>query len=428
MTANGSFDRRLAGWLVDEAQGRVSDHLDEVLVATRATRQRRGRASLERWLPMTSITNARLFVPRPVLPILLVLALVAAALMAFVLLQAGHSNIPFGQAGNGRIVYIDGTSVRSVAADGSDPQTITTLPNGLGLPAISPDGQLVALTAEENRIEIVPVAGATGRKPIQVRAPGMAAYGAATWSPAGDQIAFVAADPRSDHLFIANADGTNVHEIGLAMVDQRHGIGWAAFSPDGRLVGFTEGPQDGPFRLVVVAPDGSGARALSKVLVETGGGGSVSWSPNPAVSRILYVGQSQIGNRYFDVAADAIIPVALGFWPSWSPRGDRIAYWADGTKVIDTPTSSARDQTPTEIFPSFGDNCQDHPELAGNAFCGPATWSPDGSRLVATEITGNGLLSLRSDGEGDPRFIDLETNVNPGEGSFIAWQPILQNR
>jgi hypothetical protein len=186
-------------------------------------------------------------------------------------------------------------------------------------------------------------------------------------------------------------------------------------------VAFAEGAPGTTGRIVAVSPDGSNARALTSKLVEMGDQAAVTWSPDPATPRLLYVAYG--GPLYYhDMQSDDDVYVAIGFWPSWSPTGDRISYWNNGTKVIETPTSSAGARTPIEIFPSFQDYCQDHPELAGKVFCGPVTWSPDGTRLIATELTGNGLLSLRSDGTGDPKLIDLEANVDPGTGGIVAWQ------
>jgi Tol biopolymer transport system component len=426
MTTNDWFDRRLVDWLDGQAGGRVPDHLAEVLLTTRATRQRSGWSSLERWLPVTSIASARLTWPRPIVPLLLVIALLIAAMAALVLGQAGRSSQipPFGGAANGRIVYVDGASVRSVAADGTDPRTIATLSAPPSAPVISPDGQRVAYTADGKRIEILAVTGTQSSASV-VTAAGISDYGPATWSPSGSQIAFVGADARSDHVFVANADGTNVHEVAGAMVERGHVVVPAGFSPDGRFVAFAEGPDHGTARLVVVAPDGSEARVLTSNLVEPGFGAAVAWSPDPATPRLLYLAYG--GPTYYhDMRTDADVYVAIGFWPSWSPTGDRISYWSNGTKVIGTPASSSGARTPIEVFRSFTDNCQDHPELAGQALCGPVTWSPDGSRLIATEVTGNGLLSLRSDGSGDPRFVDLATNVDVGAGGVVAWQPVVR--
>jgi Tol biopolymer transport system component len=425
MTTNDSFDRHLTGWLETEAQGRVPEHLAEVLLATRATRQRRGWTSLERWLPVASITQQRFLIPRPVLLALLLTALVVA-LMATYLLGFGPPAIPpLGGAANGRIVYADGTSVLSVTPDGTDSRTIATLPSRPGSLAISPDGKLVGYAAGSDHVEIAAVStDGNARPPIVVTAPGMVNYGGPTWSPSGDRIAFVGANERSDHVFIANADGTDVREIALEMIDPKHLVGWVGFSPDGNWLAFVESADPGAGRLVVVAPDGSGARTLSTGGISMGDGGGVSWSPDPATHRILYLA---VGGRtqYFDLTTQQAIAVAVGFWPSWSPTGDRISYWNDGAKIVDTPTSATGAERVTEIFPSFTGACQDHPELAGKAFCGPVTWSPDGTRVIAVDITGNGLLSLRTDGNGDPRAIDLRTGVGPGEGGFIAWQPVL---
>lgn len=426
MTANDSFDRRLGGWLVEEAQGRVSDHLTEVLLATRATRQRRGWASLERWLPMTSIASARPFVPRVPVPLLLVLALLVAALAAVFILQAGKAPIPkFGEAANGRIVYVDGNSVRSVAADGSDAQTIATV-TGPNAPVVSPDGALVAYAVNGDHVEIAPVvAQRAPAAPISVVAAGMSAYGLPTWSPDGERVAFIAADQVSDHVFVANRDGTNVQQLGANAVAPGYGIGWMGFSPNGRWLAIAYGTGERPngqIQLVDLA--NNGFRTLATASISFDDGAAMAWSPDPSTPRILYLAKAG-STRYYDLTTDKDINVATGFWPSWSPTGDRIAYWSNGTKVVATPGGAGTVGDPIEIFPSFGD-CPDHPEMAGKAICGPVTWSPDGTRVIGTEVTGNGLLSLRSDGSGDPILIDLQVDLNLGAGGVVSWQPVLR--
>jgi Tol biopolymer transport system component len=419
------FDRRLSAWLEEDARGRVADHLSEVLVATRATRQRPAWSSLERWLPMTSIaTRAPFATPRRVLPVLIVLALLIAAIAAFAAFQIGRSRIPpFGEAANGRIVYADDATVYSVAPDGSDRQTIAVVPAGPFGFAVSPDGDLVAYAAENDHLEIARVDG--GRPPLKITVPGMSAYGLAAWSANGDRVAFVASDKRGDNLFIANADGTNAREVAADSIPDGDVLAWIGFSPDGRSLAFIEGAEGTNGRMIVTAADGTQPRSLATATITVEDGGSVAWSPDPSTPRILYVAPAG-GTRYFDLATNTDVAVASGFWATWSPTGDRISYWSNGTKVVDTPTSSGLTAKPTEVFPSFAGACGDHPEMAGKAFCGPAVWSPDGTRLIATEVLGHGVLSLRSDGHGDPILIDLTTDTNPGHAGYYVWQPRLR--
>ena len=62
-------------------------------------------------------------------------------------------------------------------------------------------------------------------------------------------------------------------------------------------------------------------------------------------------------------------------------------------------------------------------ELKGKAFCGPASWSPDGTRVIAPDITGTSVVSFLADGTGSPIVIPLETNVKD-LGTPMAWQAI----
>jgi dipeptidyl aminopeptidase/acylaminoacyl peptidase len=421
------FGRRLSAWLEEDARGRVADHLTEVLVATRATRQRPAWSSIERWLPMTSIAAPRPFVPRTLLVIAMVAALLAALGAGLLLLQVGKPSLPpFGGAGNGRIVYVDGNAVRSAAADGSDVRTIATATRP-GAPVISPDGALVAYIVDEAHVEVAPVTSdaAAPAGPISIVADGMRAYALPTWSPDGRRVAFIAADPVSDHVFVANRNGTEVHQVGADAVAAGYGIGWIGFSPNGRWLAIADGIGEGPDgQIQLVDLNAGGFRTLATPPISFDDGSVMAWSPDPSTPRILYL--SKAGQtRYYDLTTDKDVSVASGFWPSWSPTGDRIAYWSNGTKVIQTPTSVIAAGRPVEIFPSFGD-CADHPEMAGKAICGPVTWSPDGERVIGTEVTGNGLLSLRSDGLGDPVFVDLQNDLNLGAGNVVTWQPVLK--
>jgi hypothetical protein len=427
MTANESFDRRLAGWLESEAQGRVADHLAEVLVVTRATRQRPGWASLERWLPVTSVAQRRFGLPRPLLLFVILAALVMAMVGAW-MLGPGHSQPPAGRlVENGRIYYVDGLGLYSVAHDGSDLRLVDTNP-GVAYPVVSPDGRSIAYTtstSSELRIASLGPSGDVSGPAMLVRDEALGGYGEVAWDPGSRRLAFVSGRDGSDHLFVADADGRNIHEIGADFIPSGMVVTRTAWSPNGQWIGFILLRDGEPGTVEIVHPDGTGHRTLPTGQVASDNLGYLAWSPDPGTERIMYMAGSR-GIRYFDLATNGEVAVRGGFWPAWSPNGDRIAYWTDGTKIIPTPVPNAAAATPSELFPSFSGGCPDHPELNRKALCGPPIWSPDGSWVMAIDVSFTALMAFPSEGAGDPIVIPLNTQADVSGGRFFAWQPIYR--
>lgn len=105
--------------------------------------------------------------------------------------------------------------------------------------------------------------------------------GSVALSPDGRRVAFVqtevdsAADRYRRDLWIANADGSGLRRLtwtGAA------GIGAPAFSPDGRMIAFTQARQGGRGQ-VWILPLADGGEAWPLTSLETGAGGPV-WSPD----------------------------------------------------------------------------------------------------------------------------------------------------
>jgi len=197
MTAHDGFERTVAVWLRDDALPASPDQLDALLVRTMATRQRRWWSSPERWLPMDTTLRPRLFSPPPIAR-LVVIAVVVIALAGLLLFAVGSRQprlpAPFGPARNGIMLS---------SADGD-------------IFAIDPTTAKRTAIVSGSLFEFGPL-----------------------FSRDGTRFSFLREGPKdcgkSDCgliLVIANADGSDVHEVTQALPGL-DGVDW---SPDGTQV------------------------------------------------------------------------------------------------------------------------------------------------------------------------------------------------
>ncbi len=95
-------ERNLPGILDDLSAGPTPEYLDDVFARTGRMRQRPGWTFPERWFPMADITRSRAFAPAPpwrmIALALVVIALIAAALFAYVGSRQQRVPAPFGPA------------------------------------------------------------------------------------------------------------------------------------------------------------------------------------------------------------------------------------------------------------------------------------------------------------------------------------------
>lgn len=198
MTTDDRLDRVMSSWLHVDADFRVPDHLDEVLQATRVTRQRPAWSSLERWLPVDTTFRPRLFtVPRP--GRLLLVAALILLLLAIAILAAGSQQRlppPFGLARNGDLVtsrdgdiyLIDRTTKQSrliSIGDGFDFSPIFSR-DGTKMVFLRSDGPLT-----EPAILTLYVANADGSE-SRALTPPTKSLDWFDWSPDGTRIAYMA--------------------------------------------------------------------------------------------------------------------------------------------------------------------------------------------------------------------------------------------
>jgi len=424
MTTNDSFERRLSAWLDETSEHRVPGHLDEVLLQTMATRQRPGWSRLERWLPVTTMVRGRLTTGRPSL-VLVGLALLLLVLAAVAILAVGvnHKLTIRGYGENGGILIADGASLVTVSATGTSRQEVLALPAGATDLAISPDGSRLVFreVSTAGKIAVLPL-GQTAAVTIPIAGATRVA-GPIRWSPFGDQVAFIASDAQGDHLLVAAADGSATRGLDLG-VPGGPDLWFPSWSPDGgwlAVIVAQRGSTTGSIYLI--RPDGTEAHVLQTGAADTGDGGSLAWSPDPAADLLMFDGPDRTITSV-DVSSGQQRSLAGGFWPTWSPTGDRISYWDDGTKVVPALARDPASRNPVPIFPAFRENCPDvTAALAGKVFCGPASWSPDGTRLIATDISATKILSLLADGTGSPISIEL-SGAADGPWANVVWQPV----
>jgi WD40 repeat protein len=431
MTPDETFGQTLTTWLHAEAGHRVPDHLGDVLVQTAATRQRKWWTSPERWLPMDTAADirGRIAAPRSLIWLaliaLVILAILATAVATGALRAPGPDS---GLSSNGRILVADGPTLKSFAADGTDPKTVLVLPATAEYLVLSHDGTRLgmAVASSDEYMAIVRLADASSTALPDLA--GQVGLGSGvTWSPDDQRVAYITYDGSRDHIVIGTSDGSTFNVMATDPIDPSFGLWSPAWSPDGRWLAFVAADYladntTGPGTIYLVHPDGTELHALPTAPASAEGG--VSWSPDPAVLRLLYTGSGTTPTvRMVDVATGTDQELVTSSWPVWSPNGARFSY--GGTEVRTTADAMVGRGTADIAIHTWtdGKSCEEHQEFVNRSFCGPAAFSPDGKRLIAPDITGGSILSVMADGSGQPIVIPLATNVKD-LGNPVVWQPL----
>ena len=202
-------------------------------------------------------------------------------------------------------------------------------------PSVSPDGQRLLFTKMEVDRDIVelPLDGSPPRTLLATNLPEFAP----TWSPLGDQFAYVTRRNGTDELWVRSTQGNWDRPVVTAKeFPTLEALLSPVFSPDGSRIAYT-------------ALLAGGGRRRSLAISPAGGGA-------PTI-------------------------IADGYAPSWSPDGSQIAFlWIkpDGTIPVAT-VSVGSDRTPHEIG------------LPG--VLNAPEWSPSGKWIAVTTFAGVTLAS-----------------------------------
>jgi Tol biopolymer transport system component len=373
MTTFERFERDIPELMTELAPARVPDYFDDMLRQTATQRQRPAWSYPERWLPMGVIARTvpmRTISWRPIAVLALLILLVAAALAAYVGSQP-RLPAPFGLARNGQIVFSDALGKIQQA----DPSTGTLTPVVVGpQPGLDP-----------------------------------------AFANDGTHFAFARGTPDARALFVANADGSGVHQV----IGPGPEIAWFRWSPSGDRIALSRNGDDFDSITVAQVADGTTRTLHLGVAVQ-----AAMWRPSHD-QLLVTAGTTTTGGvaetGFYVVGADGtglrpiVVSPAVINTPTVSPDGATLAYttWESGAEGrvhlvdVETGTIANVDFSPsypfTDLSPRF---------------------SPDGTKLLVERYEGTSyrLTILPVDGRG-PVVTLGEPHPEGTNGAMTTFSP-----
>jgi Tol biopolymer transport system component len=320
----------------------------------------------------------------------------------------------FGQAYEVRVA--SGALTRSGRALGQD-RTWTVR-------ARQPAVVYVGATRQQNQriAELFVIGLEPGASPRPLTSTGGHVYDFAV-SPDGESIVYSLINDRNGaDLYLIDRDGGNPRMLAACGADLCSAPAWApdsgriAFSRE--LAGISPGSPNGPPRVWTISVNGGAAAPLyqdSQVL-----GYGPTWSPDGR--RLAFVDGSNASIRLVDLqtGAEMIIPTNAGAVGAWSP---------DGRQMLFTNLNFAGDREPyTSVMRVNFDAQQIVPVLGADfnrADFSPPAWSPDGQAIIIGQRTADSgetkqIWRYRPDGS-DPQPLTADGRFNFGGYRWSPW-------
>jgi Tol biopolymer transport system component len=322
------------------------------------------------------------------LSILLLMTLVAGTVVAGASLLSSTEPAPMT---SGVLVYGAEGDIFTMRDDGTDRRRLTSGPEFDLAPVWSPDGTMIAFYSdpdgdpekgEPTTIKVVDADG-TDLHAIAGDVPVTAYYwGSISWAPDSERLAFSVDRPLASAIYTVDADGSDLRELDLGPILDAMTPAWA---PDGSLIAFRGWSVADGTGVYVMTPDGSQPRRVSAPGPELGDRSSWTWPRWSADSKELVfayeggdgyhvMGVATVdGTSQHDVTDEAYDRQDA----SWSPDGARLAFKRYGPERV---PGSGDFEVDTYLWDA-ADGSVTHVDLP-TAYGGPASWSPDGSRLL----------------------------------------------